>query len=177
MAGGQYDIYEISAGETDTNVDIDVSGADASARIDYYTIQFLDENIPYGNDTPQKPQIILKGQYASQPEAPNKRRDIHSQDGKTGLESDVLYDFENTVITDKVSLHAIWVLADGGDQPGDGDEKPGGDRKQSPAAVINSPAMGRTIPTAVTNSPVTASNNPGGGDQQPGDGDNKPGRR
>ncbi len=180
VAGGQYDIYEISAGETDTNVDIDVSGADASARIDYYTIQFLDENIPYGNDTPQKPQIILKGQYASQPEAPNKEGYTFSG-WKTGLESDVLYDFENTVITDKVSLHAIWVLADGGDQPGDGDEKPGGDENnpgggdQQPGDGENNPGGGDQQPGDGDGKPDDGDNNPGGGDQQPGDGDNKPG--
>ena len=188
VAGGQYDIYEISAGETDTNVDIDVSGADASARIDYYTIQFLDENIPYGNDTPQKPQIILKGQYASQPEAPNKEGYTFSG-WKTGLESDVLYDFENTVITDKVSLHAIWVLADGGDQPGDGDEKPGGDENnpgggdQQPGDGENNPDGGDQQPGdgdnnpggGDENKPGDGDNNPGGGDQQPGDGDNNPG--
>ncbi len=180
VAGGQYDIYEISAGETDTNVDIDVSGADASARIDYYTIQFLDENIPYGNDTPQKPQIILKGQYASQPEAPNKEGYTFSG-WKTGLESDVLYDFENTVITDKVSLHAIWVLADGGDQPGDGDEKPGGDENnpgggdQQPGDGENNPGGGNQQPGDGDGKPDDGDNNPGGGDQQPGDGDNKPG--
>ena len=180
VAGGQYDIYEISAGETDTNVDIDVSGADASARIDYYTIQFLDENIPYGNDTPQKPQIILKGQYASQPEAPNKEGYTFSG-WKTGLESDVLYDFENTVITDKVSLHAIWVLADGGDQPGDGDEKPGGDENnpgggdQQPGDGENNPDGGDQQPGDGDGKPDDGDNNPGGGDQQPGDGDNKPG--
>ena len=174
MAGGQYDIYEISAGETDTNVDIDVSGADASARIDYYTVQFLDENIPYGNDTPQKPQIILKGQYASEPEAPNKEGYTFSG-WKTGLESDVLYDFENTVITDKVSLHAIWVLADGGDQPGDGDEKPGGD-ENNPGGGDQQPGDGENNPDGGDQQPGDGDNNPGGGDEnKPGDGDNNPG--
>ncbi|MDE6363238.1 MAG: leucine-rich repeat protein [Lachnospiraceae bacterium] len=169
-ANGQYDIYEeTSTGKIDTNVDVDVNGADASARIDYYTIQFVDENIPYGMDTPQRPQIILKGQHAAEPEAPSKEG-FSFAGWKTVLESDVLYDFANTAITDKISLYATWIPADSGDKPGDGENKPGGGDEQPPGEGENKPGGGDE------QQPGDGENKPGSGDEQPpGEGENKPG--
>lgn len=168
VAEGQYDIYEISAGEIDTNVDVTISGADASARIDYYTVQFVDENVPYGNDTPQKPQIILKEQHASEPEAPTKEGFIFAG-WKEILESDVLYDFENITITNTINLYAAWTPADSGGKPGDEENKPGdGDGENKPGDGDNQqPGDGE-------NKPDDGEQPPGGDDQKPGDGENKP---
>ena len=168
VAEGQYDIYELSAGEIDTNVDVTISGADASARIDYYTVQFVDENVPYGNDTPQKPQIILKEQHASEPEAPTKEGFIFAG-WKEILESDLLYDFENITITNTINLHATWTLADSGGKSGDEENKPGdGDGENKPGDGDNQqPGDGE-------NKPDDGEQPPGGDDQKPGDGENKP---
>ena len=168
VADGQYDIYEISAVEIDTNVDVTISGADAFARIDYYTVQFVDENVPYGNDTPQKPQIILKEQHASEPEAPTKEGFIFAG-WKEILESDLLYDFENTTITNTINLYAAWTPADSGGRPGDEENKPGdGDGENKPGDGDNQqPGDGE-------NKPDDGEQPPGGDDQKPGDGENKP---
>lgn len=168
VAEGQYDIYEISAAEIDTNVDVTISGADASARIDYYTVQFVDENVPYGNDTPQKPQIILKEQHASEPEAPTKEGFIFAG-WKEILESDLLYDFENITITNTINLYAAWTPADSGGKPGDEENKPGdGDGENKPGDGDNQqPGDGE-------NKPDDGEQPPGGDDQKPGDGENKP---
>lgn len=178
VADGQYDIYEISAGEIDTNVDVTISGADASARIDYYTVQFVDENVPYGNDTPQKPQIILKEQHASEPEAPTKEGFIFAG-WKEILESDLLYDFENTTITNTINLYAAWTPADSGGRPGDEENKPGdGDGENKPGDGDNQqPGDGENKPDAGEQPPSGDNQKPGDGENKPGDGDgeNKPG--
>ncbi len=191
VAEGQYDIYELSAGEIDTNVDVTISGADASARIDYYTVQFVDENVPYGNDTPQKPQIILKEQHASEPEAPTKEGFIFAG-WKEILESDLLYDFENITITNTINLHATWTLADSGgksgdeenkpgdgdgeNKPGDGDNQQPGDGEQPPGGDDQKPGDGENKPGDGEQPPDEGENKPGNGDdQKPGDGENKPG--
>lgn len=191
VAEGQYDIYEISAGEIDTNVDVTISGADALARIDYYTVQFVDENVPYGNDTPQKPQIILKEQHASEPEAPTKEGFIFAG-WKEILESDVLYDFENITITNTINLYAAWTPADSGGRPGDEENKPGdgdgenkpgdgdnqqpGDGEQPPGGDDQKPGDGENKPGDGEQPPDEGENKPGNGDdQKPGDGENKPG--
>lgn len=191
VAEGQYDIYEISAAEIDTNVDVTISGADASARIDYYTVQFVDENVPYGNDTPQKPQIILKEQHASEPEAPTKEGFIFAG-WKEILESDLLYDFENITITNTINLYAAWTPADSGGKPGDEENKPGdgdgenkpgdgdnqqpGDGEQPPGGDDQKPGDGENKPGDGEQPPDEGENKPGNGDdQKPGDGENKPG--
>ena len=185
VAEGQYDIYEISAGEIDTNVDVTISGADASARIDYYTVQFVDENVPYGNDTPQKPQIILKEQHASEPEAPTKEGFIFAG-WKEILESDLLYDFENITITNTINLYATWTPADSGDKPddgegenkpGDGENKPGDGDNQQPGDGENKPDDGEQPPGGNDQKPGDGENKPDDGEQPPdsGDGENKPG--
>ena len=185
VAEGQYDIYEISAGEIDTNVDVTISGADALARIDYYTVQFVDENVPYGNDTPQKPQIILKEQHASEPEAPTKEGFIFAG-WKEILESDVLYDFENITITNTINLYAAWTPADSGGRPGDeenkpgdgdGENKPGDGDNQQPGDGENKPDDGEQPPSGDDQKPGDGENKPDDGEQPPGsgDGENKPG--
>ena len=185
VAEGQYDIYEISAGEIDTNVDVTISGADASARIDYYTVQFVDENVPYGNDTPQKPQIILKEQHASEPEAPTKEGFIFAG-WKENLESDLLYKFENITITNTINLYAAWTPADSGGRPGDeenkpgdgdGENKPGDGDNQQPGDGENKPDDGEQPPSGDDQKPGDGENKPDDGEQPPGsgDGENKPG--
>ncbi len=185
VADGQYDIYEISAVEIDTNVDVTISGADAFARIDYYTVQFVDENVPYGNDTPQKPQIILKEQHASEPEAPTKEGFIFAG-WKEILESDVLYDFENITITNTINLYAAWTPADSGGKPGDeenkpgdgdGENKPGDGDNQQPGDGENKPDDGEQPPSGDDQKPGDGENKPDDGEQPPGsgDGENKPG--
>ena len=140
------------------------------------------------DNSPQKPQIILNGHYAVEPEAPSKEGYTLAR-WKAVLDSDALYSFENTPITDKISIYATWTPANSGDkfsdgedqQPGDGENKPGdgqqsGDSENKPGGDEQQPGDGEQQPSGGDNQPPgDGENKPGDGNEQPpsGDGENK----
>ncbi len=110
---GTYDVYDVTERGSgfdgaDTGVDITVSGADVDSKepVDYYTVTFYDGNIPYGDSTEQKPQIILKGQKAKRPADPAKADAVFG-DWKPLAGTDG-FDFEQSVISSATNLYARW---------------------------------------------------------------------
>lgn len=73
LEAGTYRVHEVAGGAAepvDTGVTVTVNGADASVGIDYYTVTFYDADTPYGGDSAQAPQIVLKGKNALAPADP-----------------------------------------------------------------------------------------------------------
>ena len=65
VGNGSYRIY---SGNTDTGVTVTVGGADAAARVDYYTLSFYDRN----SELTQNRQTVLKNNTAQKPSAPTR---------------------------------------------------------------------------------------------------------
>ena len=63
VGNGSYRIY---SGNTDTGVIVTVGGADAAARVDYYTLSFYDGD----SELTQNRQTVLKNHMAQKPSAP-----------------------------------------------------------------------------------------------------------
>lgn len=63
VGNGSYRIY---SGNFDTGVTVTVGGADAAARVDYYTLSFYDRN----SELTQMRQTVLKDKKAQKPSAP-----------------------------------------------------------------------------------------------------------
>lgn len=97
---------DVRVNGVDTEVDVTVQDADAVAEINYYTATFYDGNVPYGNGTPQSPQIVLSGKQVVEPEAPTKNGSRFdkwvTQNGGT-----VPYDFNNKIGA-KTDIYASW---------------------------------------------------------------------
>ena len=108
VGDGTYRIYEITGtGPLDTGVDITVNGKDAEATVDYYTVGFYDGDTLYGMDTPQHPQVVLKGGRAVRPADPEKKGFIF-KDWVTAKDGDVPFDFPTAGITAPTSVYAAW---------------------------------------------------------------------
>ena len=105
---GTFEIYE-SLGDAvlDTGISVTVAGADAEAVVDYYTVTFLDGDDAYGEDTPQKQQIILSGQKASRPDAPTKSG--YSFTGwMTEKGGSTAFSFDTETIKGTTKIYAGW---------------------------------------------------------------------
>ena len=100
---GTYDFYDNGS---DTGLDITVP---SDAVIDYYTVSFYDGDTVYGEDTLQKPQMILSGKTVSEPAGPVKAG--YRFDGWTA-EDGSPFDF-NTPVTEKTALYASWTKTGG----------------------------------------------------------------
>lgn len=98
--------YKIFIGETiDTGVEVTVAGAEASARVDYYTVTFYDGTTEL--KTPAQ-QIVLKGAAASAPaDKPTKTGYTFSK-WVTADGGSMEYDFANETVTGKTSVYASW---------------------------------------------------------------------
>lgn len=107
---GEYRIYDTTnaSSVTDTGVNVTVTGGVGEAAIDYYTVKFYDGNAAYADSTPQTPQIVLKGQTASEPAAPassitnRKFAGWMTADGGSSL-----FDF-SAPVTGKTDIYAGW---------------------------------------------------------------------
>ncbi len=108
---GTYDVYEIlgagNSGYLKTGVNVTVNGGNAEATVDYYTVTFYDGDIPYGEDTQQAPQIVLKNGKALKPVDPVKK-DFVFVDWMTMKDGDVPYPFGTVDITSPTSIYAAW---------------------------------------------------------------------
>ena len=73
----------------------------------YHTVTFYDGDVPYGADTPQRPQRVADGQMADEPEAPQKAG-WEFAGWKTTDGGSTPYDFD-TPVTGDISIYASWV--------------------------------------------------------------------
>lgn len=95
----------------DTEVDVIVDGADEEATVDYYTVTFYDEDDPYGTDTDQRPQVVLKGKAAVRPNDPGKADHVF-EGWVTAKDGSTPFDFTNTKIGDTTGIYASWRIED-----------------------------------------------------------------
>ena len=111
VENGTYDVYEIlgagNSGYLKTGVNVTVNGGNAEATVDYYTVTFYDGDIPYGEDTQQAPQIVLKNGKAQKPVDPVKK-DFVFVDWMTMKDGDVPYPFSTVDITSPTNIYAAW---------------------------------------------------------------------
>lgn len=134
---GTYHIYD---SDIDTGVTVKVEGAEATARVDYYTVTFYDGNTEL---TAPAQQIVLKGAAASAPpNNPTKTgytfsKWVMADSGSTE------YDFANKTVTGKTSVYASWTpvsysityILDGGNVSGN----PTSYTIESSAITLNNP--------------------------------------
>lgn len=95
----------------DTEVDVTLDGADEEATVDYYTVTFYDEDDPYGADTDQRQQVVLKGKAAVRPNDPGKADHVF-KGWVTAKDGSTPFDFMNTRIGDTTGIYASWRIAD-----------------------------------------------------------------
>ena len=131
VPNGTYSVYDITGGSAvtssmaraagmDTGVDVTVQDGNAEAEVNYYTATFYDRDaagneVEYGIDTDQRPQIILSGRKVEPPVSnPTDPKDP----GKMGWVFDVWkaeaggdYNFE-AGIGEKQKIYASWRSAD-----------------------------------------------------------------
>lgn len=146
----------VTVKDGDTGVAVTVDGSNPEEKnVDYYTVTFYDDATPYGEETPQRPQIVLNGKTAAKPANPEKT-DYQFTGWKTANGGSMSYDFEHDNMDQAVpkitSIYASWKPEggnsgggsddggndDGGDS-GSGDED-GGDSGNGSEAGGNSPA-------------------------------------
>ncbi|MCM1254103.1 MAG: leucine-rich repeat protein, partial [Clostridium sp.] len=108
VSDGEYDIYDITdaADGVDTGENLTVSASSGTATVNYYTVTFYDGDTSYGNETPQKQQIVLQGKNAASPAAPSKEG-YHFNGWKTSDRGSVAFDF-SAPVTQKSSVYADW---------------------------------------------------------------------
>ncbi len=96
--------YKIYIGDIDTGVEVTVTGAEVTARVDYYTVTFYDGTTEL---TAPAQQIVLKGAAASVPtDNPTKTGYTFSK-WVTADGGSTAYDFKKAV-TGKTLLYAKW---------------------------------------------------------------------
>ena len=110
VVDGIYQIYDVTdtANIMDTGVTVEVNGSNVTSNpVNYYTVTFYDDaDHPYGNDTGQKPQVVLSGTQAAIPADPEKANYrfggwMKDEEGETA------FDF-NGKITDTTNIYAKW---------------------------------------------------------------------
>lgn len=106
VVDGSYDVYE---GDTDTGADVVVSGGNASATVDYYTVTFYDGDTAYTSGA-QSPQIILKNGKAAKPASTPIKDKYVFDSWVTENGGSTAFDFENTSITAAASVYAKWTF-------------------------------------------------------------------
>lgn len=125
----------VTVKDGNTGVVVEVNGGNPEAKdIDYYTVTFYDDTIPYGTETPQGPQIVLNGKTAARPENP-KKTDYQFTGWKTTNGGSTPYDFENDNADQAApritSIYASWKAGasdtGSGDNPNPGDDSGTGD--------------------------------------------------
>lgn len=113
----------VTVKDGNTGVVVEVNGGNPEAKdVDYYTVTFYDDTIPYGVETPQRPQIVLSGKTAAKPEDP-KKTDYQFTGWKTTNGGNTPYDFENDNVEQAApkitNIYASWKAGNG--DPGSGD--------------------------------------------------------
>lgn len=98
---GTYQIYD---GDTDTGVEVTVAGAEAAARIDYYTVTFYDKDTVL---TVPAQQAVLKGTAASAPTSVPTKTGYTFDKWVTADGGDTEYNF-SAAVTGKTSVYAGW---------------------------------------------------------------------
>lgn len=105
VGNGSYRIY---SGDTDTGVTVTVGGADATGRVDYYTLSFYDRN----SELTQNRQTVLKNCEAQKPSAPTRTGYIFAgwcdNADLTGTPVTEI----STPITAKQTFYAKWTAAE-----------------------------------------------------------------
>ena len=101
---GQYDIYEEN---TKTGFSVDVVDGEATADVLYYTVEFSDGSTVY-TDGKWKPQVILSGKTAAEPDSPAKEGYTFIK-WVTENEGSSEFPFDSP-IQRKTSVYASWIL-------------------------------------------------------------------
>lgn len=96
--------YKIYSGDTDTGVEVTVSGAEVTAKVDYYTVTFYDGTTELQTLAQQ---IVLKGAVASAPTDTPAKTGYTFSKWVTADGSSTEYDFSGAV-TGKTSVYASW---------------------------------------------------------------------
>lgn len=108
---GTYQIYDFTdtASGMDTEVTVEVNKSNVTSNpVDYYTVTFYDgADNPYGEDTRQKPQIVLSGIKAEKPADPEKAnyRFVGWMNDEKG---ETVFDFDRKIIG-TTSIYAKWI--------------------------------------------------------------------
>ncbi len=134
---GTYHIYD---SDIDTGVTVKVEGAEATARVDYYTVTFYDGNTEL---TAPAQQIVLKGAAASAPPNNPTKTGYTFSKWVTADSGSTEYDFANETVTGKTSVYASWTpvsysityILDGGNVSGN----PTSYTIESSAITLNNP--------------------------------------
>ncbi len=100
VVDGDYRIIDTTNGELDTDITVTVTGSDAQATVDYYTVTFYSDNEEV--DT----QNVLKGQTAETPPEPSKEGFTFVK-WKTSQDGDTEFDF-TTPINSRTDIYADW---------------------------------------------------------------------
>lgn len=108
-----------------TGVTVEVKEENSSARVDYYTATFYDGETAYGEDTPQRQQVILKGYPVSGPEGPTKVG-VEFQGWMTEARGGVSFDFAQA-IQEKTAIYASWKEKESDDDTPGNSDTPGGE--------------------------------------------------
>lgn len=116
---GSYTIYEVTnldekdykAKGTDTGIKVTVNGANQEVTIDYYTVTFYDGATPYAANTPQEPQIVLKGKKANRPAKNPEKKGFTFSGWVTEDKGADPFPFENPIIK-KTDIYASWKQGD-----------------------------------------------------------------
>lgn len=130
VPNGTYRIYDVTrvrrdslwskAADTGVNVrvngadmemDVIVYGADEKVNVDYYTVTFFDEDDPYGVDTDQGPQVVLKDKAARRPSDPGKADHVFTG-WVTAKGGSTQFDFTKNKISNETGIYASWRMAD-----------------------------------------------------------------
>ena len=136
---GTYHIYD---SDIDTGVTVKVEGAEATARVDYYTVTFYDGNTEL---TAPAQQIVLKGAAASAPPNNPTKTGYTFSKWVTADSGSTEYDFANETVTGKTSVYASWTpvrysityILDGGNVSGN----PTSYTIESSAITLNNPTQ------------------------------------
>lgn len=119
---GVYSVYELEDKESfnqkqdpiygsDTGVKVTVDGQDTEAIVNYYTATFYHEGVAYGEETPQKQQIILAGQCVVRPTDPEPVLGYEFGGWMTQPDGNARFDFY-APIAQKTQIYAKWLLSE-----------------------------------------------------------------
>lgn len=119
VLAGEYHVYDITeanqaradsrADGIDTGVRVVVEDQDVWADVHYYTVTFYNEGVPYGEETAQKPQIILSGQQAVKPADPEYLSGYAFEGWMTEPDGNIKYNF-SAKVDEKTNLYARWSI-------------------------------------------------------------------
>ena len=115
VTNGNYLVYDITGVPTsslstdaiNTGIAVTVADNNTNIAIDYYTVTFYNGQIPYENDTPQKPQILLKGENVSIPLFNPTMPGYRFSGWTTADNVNISFSFD-TKIFDTTNIYASW---------------------------------------------------------------------